>query len=286
MSSSLTTLWDATPETVATLRRFGSLVGGVDASEYDEPSPPLRSRLERDLRLLLARGVRSLWVDEPMALGGFGLGGDGDVRGYNEDSLRFFRMISLLQDAELLGGLSAAPRRTVWEIGGGWGGFAHQCKTVCPEVVYLITGAPDSVLLSAVYLMTTCPDAQCRFFDPAQPGQFWHDWDAIDFAFAPESVVDELRPPSLELTIDVMALQRMSPDRVDRHVRRAHSLESRYLLSVCPSPEAAAGHGPSVYDALQTHYWRHPMATPWYLADRLLAPDSPTYFLGWRRLRA
>jgi hypothetical protein len=246
--------------------------------------------MERDLVRLLEKGESSLLVDEPAALGGFGFQGCGKT--YNEDTLRYFRAVSLLQDAALIKDFrDGPPRRTVWEIGGGWGGLAYQFKTLCPDVTYLITGTPDLFLVSAVYLMTMFPAARFRFFDANEPDAFWRDWDQVDFAFASERAVAGMRPPSLDLTLDLMALERQSPARIEMHVQRAYALGCRYFLSVCPvgdhDPSVASAVGPVV----ERWYWPHPVSTHAGLAKRLALAGAKgssierTYFLGWRRLR-
>ncbi|OFW16478.1 MAG: hypothetical protein A3H29_04020 [Acidobacteria bacterium RIFCSPLOWO2_02_FULL_67_21] len=286
MLAALEPLWDASPETIATLRRHAAATNGVPQADV-VPDGAMKGHVERDLRRLLSRGDERLWIDEPAVLGsvGFKTGG----RRYSHDTLRYFRMISLLQDAALIDDFrSDGPRRTVWEIGGGWGGFAHHFKTVCPDVTYLITGRPEQFLVSAVYLMTMFPGARFRFYDPANPDAFWNEWASVDFAFAPEPVVPGLKAPSIDLAVDVMALECMSPDRLNLHVQRAYDLHSRYFLSVQAVPNGDGG--PAVSPALEHRYWTHPVCAPESLARRLSlwAPDGrvdQTYFLGWRRLR-
>ena len=281
-------LWDATPDTIAALRQQGEAISGVRASDYGPAETATRARLERDLRRLLARGDRALWVDEPKALGGFGFNGLAQL--YNEDTLRFFRVLSLLQDAAVLKEfVQSTTRRTVWEIGGGWGGFAYQFKTLCPDVTYVITGQPELFLLSAVYLMALFPTAHIRFYDHRCPDAFWRDWQAVDFAFAPESAVAELQPPSLHLTVDVAALERMTPGRIDRHVRRAYDLGCSYLMSAGGARDGQPDGASVVSAAIDRFYWRHPVSAPLYAAKRLsLSRESAdsTYLLGWRRLHA
>lgn len=289
MISALAWLWDAAPESIATLRHRADAVSGVRAADYHQASPLTRMRLERELARLLEEGDRTLWVDEPQALGGFGFRSGGLL--YNEDTLRSFRVISLLQDAALLSELrDARSRRTVWEIGGGWGGFAHHFKTLCPNVTYLITGTPNLFLLSAVYLMTLFPAASFRFFETARPDAFWQDWDAVDFAFAPEFIVAGMQPAAVHLTVDVATLERMNETRIALHVGRAHELECRYFFSVCPSQDPDPAVASPVRPIVERRYWPHPVSAPAYLAKRLAVragnqrPFRRTYFLGWRRL--
>ena len=277
----LAELWDATPAMVAVIRRYGAAITGVSASAYNGAGDDdLRERLTRDLRRLRGKGDMALWVDEPAVLGGFGF--NGLAQRYNEDTLRFFRVISLLQDAELLTGFRrSGGRRTVWEIGAGWGGFAHHFTALCPDVTYLMTASSDSALLSAVYLKALHPGARFRFYDPARPAEFWQDWHLADFAFAPEAVVAGMQVPWLDLVVDLGALVRMKGERARVHVQKAHDLGCRYLFSHGGVP---------IRWILDRFYWRHPVSEPAYVAKRLAVrtgdstSEPSPYFLGWRRL--
>jgi hypothetical protein len=287
MVAALQPLWDASPEAMSDWRRYRETISGIRAADYVGEERSFRAAAENDARRLLARGDSRLWVDEPAVFGGFGFITLG--KRYNEDTLRFFRAISLLQDAALMKEFrSTTARRIVWEVGGGWGGFAYHFKTLCPNVTYLMTGKPEQFLVSAVYLMTLFPAAAFRFYDPADPDAFWRDWESVDFAFAPECVVRTMTPPSLDLTVDVMALERMNSARLDLHVQRAYDLGSRHFLSV----GAVAGDDEvmPVLPGVERLYWRHPVSAPESLARRLslsTAEGQPerTYFLGWKRLR-
>jgi hypothetical protein len=300
MLASLDGLWEADRETIADLRHQAKAITGVRRSDYSGPkADAIRSRIERDLLAVVERGDPSLWIEEPPALGGFGFvaGVNGHGKRFNEDTLRFYRVLSLLQDAALLHEFQRSDaRRVVWEIGGGWGGFAYQFKTVCPNITYLITGSPNLLLLSGVYLKTLFPAATCRFYQPARPDAFWCDWNSVDFAFAPESVVSSMRPSTVDLTLDLMSLEMMNPGRVEHHVRRAYELGSRYFFSVCPAGDPEPERASPVRPAVERFYWRHPVSAPFYLGKRLaLRAVKPggsrgsidhTYLLGWRRIHA
>ena len=274
-------LWQADAESVADLRRFGKAITGVRRSNYKgERAELVKVRLDRDRLKLLEHGDAALWVNEPAALGGFGLKSDDAF--YNEDTLRFFRIVCLLNDAVLAREFRAeTARATLWEIGGGWGGFAHYFKTLFPDVTYLITGPPLLLLLSATYLITLFPDARCRFFQPSDPAAFWRDWENADFAFAPDSAVSQLHPPNVTLTFDIGALQRMSAERIDAHVQRAFALDCRYILSVCLDDASTTS---TVRSAVAARYWPHPMSARPYL-DRHLLVRSGAFLLGWKRLQ-
>jgi hypothetical protein len=256
---------------------------GVRAADYDDSGSGERRALERQLRRLLKHGAPELWVDEPAALGGFGWAEP--VARYNADTLRFFRAVSLLQEAAVLAEIREQPSRVcVWEIG-GWGGFAYQVKTLCPGVAYLTTGLPETLLLAAVYLATMFPSARLRFFDPARPDVFRVDWHAVDFAFAPEGAWSH-SPVPIDLSVDFSMLERMTPGRVEAHVAGGHASGSRYFLSV-----GSTGSSGTVLPTLAKYYWRHPFAEPNYVSKRLGLAEgldgqpAPAFFLGWRRLQ-
>jgi hypothetical protein len=274
--TALAPLWDATPEVIAGVRRFGEAISGVRPADYDPANTRLRERLERDRRRLLEKGDPALWMDEPAALGGFGF--NGRVGRYNEDTLQQFRVLTLLGDAALLGDLrGGGGPQTVWQIGPGWGGFAYHLKTLCPGVTYLMTGQSDQLLLSAVYLTTLLPSARMRVYDPSHPEAFWRDWQDVDFAFAPESAVAAMQPPALHFTLDFGALGAMTPERAAAHARRTHDLGCRYVVSLSP-----------IRPVIERFYWPHPVCAAGFAAKRLAigSGGAPSYFLGWRRLRA
>jgi hypothetical protein len=290
MLAALTPVWDVTPDTLPTLRHRGEAISGVRAADYDGDASALEERLARDLRRLLAKGYPALRVDEPGALGGFGVNGHGHL--YNEDTLRFFRVFTLLQDAALLKDFrDGGARRTVWEIGAGWGGFAYQFKTLCPNVTYLITAPADLMLLSAVYLQSLFPSATFRFYEPTVSHAFWDRWDTVDFVFVPESVIPEMQPPSLDLTVDLMALERMTPPRIAQHVARAYELGARHFFSICPAADPDPALAAPVRSVVERCYWPHPVSAPAFVSWRLgLRSDAPdpvgrTFLLAWRRLR-
>jgi hypothetical protein len=81
-------------------------------------------------RCCVKRKVRDCWCRNRPYLGGFGFTIDGDL--YNLDTLKFYECLIALQKAGLLGDLTAEQndRKIVVEIGGGWGGFAYQLKTL------------------------------------------------------------------------------------------------------------------------------------------------------------
>jgi len=287
----LAPLWNATAETIARLRRACEPLSDVRAADYATESSDLAMRLKRELSMLRRQGAQDLFVQERRALGGFGFEKHGEL--YNEDTLTFFKALVALHDGAVLQAYrTSRERRLVWEIGGGWGGFACQLKTLFPNVTYLITGLPDAFLVSAVYLKALFPDARCRFFTDAPPADLFHHWEEIDFIFAPESAVSSLRPPRLDLTMDIATLGQMGVERVRAHVQRAFDLGCRYFYSLfAPGrPDVQA----MVSDEVGKRYWPHPIPARrerWAPAVMGVEPEprpdtEEAHLVGWRRLCA
>ena len=290
MVNALAHLWDATPETIANLRRSCEPISSVRASDYQAAPSDLLTKLKRELGMLRRQVGRELFVQESRALGGFGFDRHGEL--YNEDTARFFKVLIALHDGAVLEPCrGTGSRRLVWEIGGGWGGFAYQLKTICPNVTYLITGIPDVFLVSAVYLMAVFPGARCRFFSESSHADLWQDWDQVDFNFVPESALPTLLPPQLDLTVDIMALGNMSAERVRSHVQCAFDLGCRYFYSLLPP--ACSADRPTVSGMIERLYWPHPVPArreQWAPAVMGVEPEPATdtenaHLVGWRRIR-
>ena len=287
----LAPLWNATPDTIAHLRRWCEPLSAVRASDYETESSDLATRLKRELSMLRRQGAQDLFVQESRALDGFGFEKHGEL--YNEDTLMFFKAIVALHDGAVAQAYRApAERRLVWEIGGGWGGFAFQFKTLFPNVTYLVTGLPDAFLVSAVYLKAVFPNARCRVFTDAASAGLFQQWQEIDFIFAPESAVRVLQPPRLDLAIDISTLCHMSVERARSHVRRAFEWGGRYWYSLF-APSVAAAAESMVSDLVRACYWPHPIParrerwTPAVMGvDPEPRPNSEeAHLVGWRRIR-
>jgi len=284
-------LWDASPETIATLRQWCEPITGVRAADYIETSPDseLFTRLKRDVSFLRRQGGEELFVQESPLLGGFGFKRQHGL--YNEDTIRYFKALTALQEGAVLDQFrSDTERRLVWDLGGGWGGFAFQFKTLRRNVTYLMTGTPETLLVSAVYLMTAFPDARFRLYRGCTDRDAWSDWQQIDFILAPESELRSLKPPRVDLVVDLMALRSMTGNRVEFHVQRAFEFGARYFYSLEPGPIFPA-EPPPVWRALETLYWPHPI--PPRLDASVFdvsageAPhvDDYAHLIGWRRIR-
>jgi hypothetical protein len=288
VAQTLAYLWDAPPDSVASLRRACEPLGGARAADYDSRETELFPRLKREVFFLRKHFGPDLFVEEPRTLGGFGYVEQTLL--FNEDTAKHFTALIALQDAAILQAFrEPGSRRVVWEIGGGWGGFAYQFTRVCRDITYVISGSPEQLLISAVYLAAAVPGARRRLVTGAASDTV--DGDDADFVFVPGHLLSSWRPSRLDLTIDLMALRAMAGPRAAAHLEQSFQLGSRYLFTMRPGVASPADE--CVERALERWYWPHPVPRrrdPRDLAAvggdvSRLPPARFAHLAGWRRIR-
>lgn len=223
---------DASPLIIRKLRHHTFHVTGLRLYDYRTHKDEAKRRFAAKLdALVAAAGSRDLLVPESPILGGFGY--EIDARLYNVDTLKYFEALIALDRGGALAGLRASgERRLVWEIGAGWGGFAYQMRTLFPRTTYVIVDFPELFLFSAVYLMTAFPDATVRIYGDVPEAELFRGWEGLDFVFLPASRLGALRPPRLDLTVNLVSFQEMTTEQVRAYVRKAHELASPWLYSL------------------------------------------------------
>ena len=208
-------LFDASPLVIRKLRQHAFHITGVRPYDY-RGAGEQRTYLERRLRALEAlAGGSDLLLGDHEALGGFGYAIDG--RRHNVDTLKFFEVLAGMKRAgqlELFG--DGDRRRMVVEIGGGWGGFAYQFRTLFPQTTYVVVDFPEMFLFSATYLMTVFPGANVRFWSEA--GRTFDNWQEADFIFVPSWNADALRDARPDLLVNLVSFQEMTARQVEAYV--------------------------------------------------------------------
>jgi hypothetical protein len=213
-------LSEASPLIVRKLRHHAVHITGLrpyDYRRFGERQGYFERRLEA---LISLAGGRDLLVPEAEALGGFGYRIDGRL--YNVDTIKFFEVLVGMRRGGILDAFSAgSARRMVWEIGGGWGGFAYQFKTLFPNSTYVIVDFAELFLFSATYLSTLFPSAAIRFWHGSGP--VFDGWEDVDFVFIPHdrvSVMSEARP---DLLVNLVSFHEMTSAQVESYVSLAAS---------------------------------------------------------------
>lgn len=215
-------LFDASPLLVQNLRHHCHHFTGIREYDYRPHHSHQAGLFAKKLAMLRVEDQTGLAVSEARELGGFGHEIGGSF--WNLDTLRFYECMIALDRGWALQGFGHGDRPMVVEIGSGWGGFAHQFKTLFPRTTYMLVDFPAALLVSATYLQTVFPEARVLFLSGEAPV---YD-DAIaprsyDFIFAPHYVWPRLgfRPP--ELVINMVSFQEMTTDQVHSYVGRCAS---------------------------------------------------------------
>jgi hypothetical protein len=241
---------EASPLIIRKLRHHAFHITGLRPYDYREYGDK-QAFFERRLQALaeLAGGT-ALLVPESPALGGFGYTIDGKL--FNVDTIKFFEVFVGMQRAGLLGGGGGNPRRLIWEIGGGWGGFAYQFKTLFPDTTYVIVDFPELFLFSATYIATMFPDARIRYWQQDAPT--FEDWQQADFVFVPNDRAEALQEARPDLLVNLVSFQEMTQAQVEAYARLAAAIQCPALYSLNRDRSHYNDELESVAQALSRHY--------------------------------
>jgi putative sugar O-methyltransferase len=219
---------EASPLLVRKLRHHAFQITGIRPYDYRKQDDARRHAFESRLHALIELGGKELIVPEHEALGGFGYRLPGGL--FNLDTIKYLEVLVGMKRAGVLQALgSSSGRPTVLEIGGGWGGFAYQVKTLFPDVRYLIVDFPELFLFSATYLRTVFPKASVAFVDPESSEAPLVD---ADFVFVPNTLADRVAKYSPDILINVASFQEMTAEQVSSYAALAHRSGCRNLYSL------------------------------------------------------
>jgi glycosyltransferase involved in cell wall biosynthesis len=220
---------EASPLIIRKLRQHAFHITNLRPYHYRDFADR-QAYFERRMQALTALGGGTdLLVPEAEALGGFGYSIGGHL--YNVDTLKFFEVFVGMRRAGILDAFSpASDRRLVWEIGGGWGGFAYQFKTLFPHTTYVIVDFPELFLFSATYLSTMFPQATLRYWREGQP--VLDDWQQADFVFIPVDRADAIREASPDLLVNLVSFQEMRSGQVEAYAGLAAAAACPALYSL------------------------------------------------------
>jgi hypothetical protein len=222
-------LLDASPLVVRKLRHHAYHLTNRRPYDYRDKGDGRRELFEARLRALQALDPTGVLVPESPALGGFGYTLDGAL--HNVDTLKYYEVLVGMARAGLLDPAPVGTRRTVWEIGAGWGGFAYQFKTLFPNTTYVITDFPELFLFSATYLRVHFPDARVRFCEDgaAEDPAGWAD---ADFVFVPVGETGVIARAQLDLAVNMVSFQEMTTAQVRDYAGLAADAACRTLYSL------------------------------------------------------
>jgi hypothetical protein len=197
---------------------------------------------------------------------------------YGVASLKAFDVFRGLRQASILARLEEAEGRPiVWQIGPD-ATIARAIKTKLPNATCLISCAPWEMVTSVAFLRAAMPDASILVTDDND--RLADAWTAEDFIFVPSSLVGELAPPRLDLTLDIMALQLQAPEAMEGFARRAYELQSLFVFSLRldgGSPEWPIA---DVQPVMDRYYWLHNMPVSPVMMDWIMVWLMDEGFVG------
>ena len=140
----------------------------------------------------------------------------------------------------------------VWEIGGGWGGFAYQFKTLVSNTTYVIVDFAELFLFSATYLSTLFPQASIAFWREEWPP--FEQWQEADFIFVPHDRVDVLRAWQPDLCVNLVSFHEMTARQVNAYAALAADAGCPTLYSLNRDRSVYNQEIDSVSHELSRHY--------------------------------
>lgn len=210
-------MFDASPLIIQNLREHTYHITGLRSYEYRAHHGHAGTRFAGKLEALRAIDTNGLFIPEAKELGGFGHNIDGHK--VNLDTLKFYESLIAMDKAGILGAWSRE-RLNVLEIGGGWGGFAYQFKTLFPASTYIIVDLPPTMIFSYTYLRACFPKA--RFMVWGEPG-FRREsirLDDYDFVFVPHYLFPDLELPAIDIAVNMVSFQEMTTGQVSNYLAK------------------------------------------------------------------
>lgn len=224
-------MYEATPRIIAKLRHHTYHTTGLKTYDYRSNQVNKLRLFEARYRALVDLAGTDLLVPEARLLGGFGYEIDGRL--LNLDTLKFFEVLVGMDRAGALSPFrEAGPRRFVWEIGAGWGGFPYQFKSLFPDVTYVVTDFADLFLFSVTYLAAVFPAARWLVYRGDQDRGALERWSDYDFVFLPTAFPGVLPPAPPALVVNMVSFQEMTSEQVRAYADRVARLGADVLYSL------------------------------------------------------
>ena len=250
---------------------------------YNRYIPPLasgtRSRLESGFSELWDKLPVAYRLDEPERTFGIELGD----RVVNTDLLRYQRLVVAMHREGLLGDAPPASR-TVLEIGGGYGGLAHQVACCLGNSLarYVIVDLPEVLLLAASYLSIHDGVDDVFLYDPADPTA------TVDqlangtarFVLIPNYRLDLVAGVPVNLALNIASFQEMTLSQVDGYLSTIASNLVGTLVSFNRPINLEANKELEDLRTIFDNYYR------WRTVEMPLTPVVPVWIRANRTARA
>lgn len=217
----------------------GYMTGSTDMFRftYSDPDQNDVEKYVTDIgyRQAVAELPKRFWIGEPhekFFLQQIGLKWRGLV--VNSDITRYQECISDLWRAGVINKIEAESKRsTVLEIGGGYGGLAHQLMKVLGNyVTVVICDLPLTLFYAAVFLAHHNADKRILFYDGSEPDKLaeTEPWDII--LTPPEALETVLASTGCRIAINMQSFQEMTETQIRKYCHLSLRYGASALYSV------------------------------------------------------
>jgi hypothetical protein len=225
-------MFDASPLIIKKFRHHCYHITGLKVYDYRSHQSRPRKLMCSKLDSLMKIDNGNLFVSEPKRMGGFGFEHNGYF--FNLDTLKYYESMIALNQKNLLHNFAEnSDRKLVWEIGGGWGGFAYQFNTLFGNMTYIIQDLPEVILFSALYLKTMFPQKSIKIVTESDASKTFSQWADYDLIFISPSHLAQFNFEKIDLAVNMVSFQEMTTDQVHTYVSTAnrHKCTNFYSLN-------------------------------------------------------
>jgi hypothetical protein len=148
-----------------------------------------------------------------------GIGFDLNGKLVSWDIIRFQRAFSALYREGIFDQLARLPRRHILEIGGGYGGIAHQVGKTLERTTYIIVDLPETLVFAASYLSLQNPAKKIYLYDKDTfQSVVTGDLDSYDFILLPNYRLKDLSHIKFDLALNIASLQEMRRAQAEEYL--------------------------------------------------------------------
>jgi hypothetical protein len=213
----------------------GYMTGSIDMFRftYSTPSQHDVEQYVTDIgyRHAISDLPERLWIGEPIeSYFPHPIGLEWRGRIVNSDVTRYQECIADLWRAGIISSIEGNPdRSTILEIGGGYGGLAHQMSAVLGNyATVLICDLPLMLFYTAVFLAHSNKEKRILFFDGTEPEKL-ADTERWDIILSPPGQIETvLTTIGCNMVINMISFQEMT----ETQIREYCTLSQRYGASV------------------------------------------------------
>jgi hypothetical protein len=222
---------DASPLIIHKLRHHTYHITGLKVYDYRSHQAKSRNKMCDKLDSLMKMDNGELFVQESKKMGGFGYDYNGFY--FNLDTLKYYESLIALDKKKILNKFKDnSKKKVVWEIGGGWGGFAYQFKTLFDNVTYIVVDLPEVILFSALYLKTMFPEKKLKIVSEFDATNTLSNWMKYDFIFISPIQLGSFEIDRIDLLVNMVSFQEMTSNQVDAYVAKAVNNRCPHLYSL------------------------------------------------------